>query len=491
MSMGKVYMIGAGCGSYDLITIRGMEALKKCDVVLFDSLTDTHLLDFLPESCERIYVGKRAGMHSTPQETINKMLLQKAEQGKIVARLKGGDPFVFGRGGEELLFLIKNNIPFEIIPGISSAVAVPEMAGIPVTHREVSRSFHVITGHTKEDMLPEQFRLYAKLSGTLVFLMGLAHIEQIARNLIEYGKSPDTPAAVISNGGKGSQHIVRGRLAEISGIAKTNKICSPAVIVVGDTAAFELCSPEKKILDGISVTITGTKYFAYKLSEKLIEYGAYVNCENLSDIVSYENEERIYETFADIFSYTMIVLTSRNGAEIFFRILRKMHIDIRKLSCLRFAVIGKETAKILEDHGIYADIVPKKFSSEFLAEAIIKNKKLNENLLLLRAEKSSPVLTDILLQNKISFKEVKIYDVKSERNGQPHKINTDFIVFGSRSEVTDFYSQGHTFSTDTTAVCMGKTTASEVKTKFGINTVIPEIQNAEGIVSLIKKLKGR
>ena len=300
-----------------------MEALKKCDTVLYDSLIDPHLLDLLPESCDKIYVGKRAGMHSTSQENINKLLVQKAKQGKTAARLKGGDPFVFGRGGEELLFLMENNIPFEIIPGISSAVAVPEMAGIPVTHREISRSFHIITGHTKEDLLPEQFRLYAKLKGTLVFLMGLAHIEQIALNLIEYGRAPDTPAAVISNGGKASQHTVRGKLSEISRIAEENKICSPAVIVVGETAAFDLRYPEKKALDGISVTITGTKNFAYKLSEKLIGYGANVNYENLFDIVSYENEKSISETFADILSYTMILLTSKNGAEIFFRILKK------------------------------------------------------------------------------------------------------------------------------------------------------------------------
>lgn len=490
MSTGKVYMIGAGCGSYDLITIRGMEALKKCDTVLYDSLIDPHLLDLLPESCDKIYVGKRAGMHSTSQENINKLLVQKAKQGKTAARLKGGDPFVFGRGGEELLFLMENNIPFEIIPGISSAVAVPEMAGIPVTHREVSRSFHIITGHTKEDLLPEQFRLYAKLKGTLVFLMGLAHIEQIARNLIEYGRSPDTSAAVISNGGKASQHTVRGKLSEISQTAEENKICSPAVIVVGETAAFDLCSPEKKTLDGISVTITGTKNFAYKLSEKLIGYGANVNCENLFDIVSYENDESISETFADILSYTMILLTSRNGAEIFFRILKKLHIDIRKLSGIRFAVIGNGTAEILEEHGIYPDIVPKKFSSEFLAEAVIKNKRSKENILLPRAEKASPVLTDIFLQNDIPFKEVKIYDVKSKRNGQPREIDTDIIVFGSRAEAIDLYEQGYTLSSDTTAVCMGETTAAEVKTLYGTDTAVPKIQNAEGIVDLIKDMKG-
>lgn len=491
MSGGKVFIIGAGCGKYDLITVRGIKTLKKCDVILYDSLIDQQIFDFLPENCEKIYVGKRAGKHSISQEKINELLVQKAKQGKIVARLKGGDPFVFGRGSEEILFLLENSVPFEIIPGISSAYAVPEMAGIPVTHRGVSRSFHVITGHTKEDLIPEKFSIYAKLDGTLVFLMGLNHIKEISDTLIKYGKSSDTPTAIISNGGTDLQRIVRGKLAQISEIAKADGISSPAVIVIGETAEFDLCSHEKNILDGISVTLTGTKKFAYKLAEKLTEYGANVKYENLFDVVSYENDEKVLEILAGIFSYTMVVLTSQNGAEIFFRILKKLHIDLRKLSGIRFAVIGDATAKILEENGIFADIMPEKFTSQFLAEEIIKNKKSNEKILLLRAQKASDVLNNILLENKIDFKEIKIYDVKNKIKNDPKIINTNFIVFGSSFGVADFYEHAYTISENTTAVCIGETAAAELKKLYGISAEIPQTQNADGIIKIIKNLKGR
>ncbi len=491
MSVGKVYIIGAGCGKYDLISLRGMNALKNCNVILYDNLIDRQLLDLLPENCEKIYVGKRAGKHSLPQEEINQLLVKKAKEGKNVARLKGGDPFVFGRGSEEALFLIENAVPFEIIPGISSAYAVPEMAGIPVTHRGISRSFHVITGHTKDDLLPEKFSLYARLDGTLVFLMGLNNIEQIAENLIKNGKASDTPAAIISNGGTAQQRIARGRLAEISEITKADGICSPAVIVVGKTAGFDLKNYEKDLLDGISVTVTGTKKFAYKLTEKLKNFGANVSCENIFDVISYENDEKILEISNEIFSYTLIVLTSQNGAEIFFNILKKACIDIRKLSKIRFAVIGSETAKALENKGVYADIIPEKFTSEFLAKEIIKNKKTNEKILLLRAENASKILTNILLENKIDFKEIKIYDIKSKNENKPCEINTNFIVFGSAYEIFDFYEKGYTISAGTTAVCIGKTAAEQLKKLYGITAAIPEIQNADGITELIKSMKGR
>ncbi|MGN1090147.1 MAG: uroporphyrinogen-III C-methyltransferase [Huintestinicola sp.] len=198
MKKGYVYLCGAGCGEADLITVRGMNALKSCDTVIYDALIDEKLLEIVPENAERICVGKRAGKHSEKQENINDIIVENALSGKCVVRLKGGDPLVFGRGGEEADALEKNGIAYEFIPGITSAVAVPELAGIPVTHRNVSRSFHVITGHTADDTLPENMAEYARLNGTIVFLMGLRNLRKIAEGLIEYGKSPDTPAAVIS-----------------------------------------------------------------------------------------------------------------------------------------------------------------------------------------------------------------------------------------------------------------------------------------------------
>ncbi|MGN0631682.1 MAG: uroporphyrinogen-III C-methyltransferase, partial [Ruminococcus sp.] len=338
MNTGKVYLIGAGCGEYDLITLRGMEILKKCDTIVYDSLIDERILSYAHKDAEKICVGKRAGMHSETQEKINGILVDKALAGRTVARLKGGDPFVFGRGGEEAAALSSSNIPFELIPGITSAVAVPEMAGIPVTHRSVSRSFHVITGHTMEDRLPKEMSEYAKLSGTLVFLMGLRHLKNIADSLIENGKAPDTPAAVVSNGGRKNQKTIRSTLKNIACESEKNGMESPAVIIVGETAAYDFCGEGKKDLEGITVTVTGTKRFSDRLAAKLERNGAKAARESILKIVSYFESDAFTDAVLNISDYTMAVLTSPNGAEIFIRKLRKMKTDFRKLSGIRFAV---------------------------------------------------------------------------------------------------------------------------------------------------------
>lgn len=239
---GTVLLVGAGCGAYDLITLRGLNAVRSAQVLIYDDLMDARLLDHAPESCEKIYVGKRNGRHSMPQDEINRLLIQKALQVKCVVRLKGGDPFVFGRGGEEIQALKNAGIEVEVIPGITSSIAVPAAAGIPVTHRDVSRSFHVITGHTaqSESGLPPELPTIAKLNGTCVFLMGFSHLKEIAEGLISYGKSPDTPAAVLHGGFDGSVQTVRGTLADISAKVEQSDITMPAVIVVGGTAGMQL-----------------------------------------------------------------------------------------------------------------------------------------------------------------------------------------------------------------------------------------------------------
>lgn len=234
--LGKVYLVGAGCGKADLLTIRAWKLLRDCDVVVYDDLIDPEILNMAPESAQRIYMGKRSGAHSAPQEEISATLVRLGQEGRNVVRLKGGDPFVFGRGGEEALALQAAGIPFEVVPGISSAIAIPEEAGIPVTHRGLSREIHIITAHTADETA--DYGRYAALSGTLVFLMGLSKLEAIASQLIAGGKSPDTPAAVISGGNAPVKQTVRGTLQNIAERAKT--VQAPAVIVVGDVAKLEL-----------------------------------------------------------------------------------------------------------------------------------------------------------------------------------------------------------------------------------------------------------
>ncbi len=239
---GKVYLVGAGCGAADLITVRGLRLLENCGAVVYDGLLDPGLLDSAPESAQRIYVGKRRGRHSMAQADINALLIAKAREGKTVVRLKGGDPFVFGRGGEEALALQAAGVDWEYVPGVTSAVAVPGAAGIPVTHRGTSRGFHVVTAHTADtpDGLPEDLEDLARLPGTLVFLMGLAQLEDLARRLTEAGLDPRTPAAVISGESAPRPMEVRGTLGNIAERARLAGAEAPAVILVGGTAGMDL-----------------------------------------------------------------------------------------------------------------------------------------------------------------------------------------------------------------------------------------------------------
>lgn len=484
-NQGKVYLVGAGCGDYDLITLRGKNLLEKCDTVIYDSLIDSRLLDFAPNNAEKICVGKRAGQHSEKQENINNLLVQKAMEGKTVVRLKGGDPFVFGRGGEEIIALKENNIQYSVVPGISSAIAVPELAGIPVTHRKLSRSVHIITGHTADDMLPENISRYAKLDGTLVFLMGLNNIDKISESLIKSGKNENTPAAVISNGASKNQKIVRGTLKNISDKAKQNNIKSPAIIIVGETAEFDFKDTISLPLNNISVTVTGTKRFSEKLSSQLNNLGADVKTLDFLNVSEYQDNTDFDIALNNISKYTWIVLTSINGAEIFFSRLRKLKIDIRKLNKIKFAVIGSGTAEILEKHGIFADLIPNVYTSSALGKILSKEVNPNEKVLILRAKQGSLELTKILDENKISYDDIKTYDLTSNLSGEINNIDTDFITFASASGVNAFFENGFSISPKTKIVCIGEITANALKQHNISDYRASKTSNIDGIIQEI------
>ena len=483
---GKVYLVGAGCGDYDLITLRGLKLLKQCDTVVYDSLIDSRLLDFVSSGTEKICVGKRAGHHSEKQENINKILIQKASNGKTVVRLKGGDPFVFGRGGEEIQELQKHNIEYSVVPGISSSVAVPELAGIPVTHREISRDFHIITGHTSENLLPENMKTYAQLDGTLVFLMGLRNLQQISEMLIKYGKDENTPTAVISNGASQNQKIVRGTLKNIADKVEKSKLLPPAVIVIGKVTEFDFSDTVKLPLKNISVTVTGTKKFVSKLSLQLEKLGASVQKSNYLNVIEYNENKTFDNALKNIKKYSIIVLTSINGAEMFFNRLTSLNIDIRTLYNIKFAVIGSGTANVLKEHGIIADIVPNVYTVQALGEELINKASDNENILILRAEQGSPELTKALDNAKINYTDIKIYDVVGDsKTSENTEINTDFITFASSSGVKSFFENGYKISSKTKIICIGNITANTLKS-YGINDyLISETQNVQGITDRI------
>ena len=341
---GCVWLIGAGCGSADLITVRGLELLRQCDVVVYDDLIDSALLSEAPREAKRIYMGKRCGKHSAPQEEISHVLVEEARAGRKVARLKGGDPYVFGRGGEEAQALRAAGIPYEEVPGISSAIAIPAAAGIPVTHRGVSRSLHIITGHTAADGLPENIEHLAALEGTLVFLMGLSHLEQIAGSLLEAGKAPDTPAAVISGGNAAHPMTVRATLGTIAQRAREADVRPPAVIVVGGTAAIDLSGTVEKPLAGVRVGLTGTDEMAARLRSALEPLGARTWHVERAEVQELPVEIAPAELFRD---RRWLVFTSANGVETFFRRLRRERVDLRRLAGCRFAVIGASTGAAL------------------------------------------------------------------------------------------------------------------------------------------------
>ncbi|MDO4673398.1 MAG: siroheme synthase CysG, partial [Porphyromonadaceae bacterium] len=256
--VGSVSLVGAGCGKADLITVRGLHLLQQCDVVVYDDLIDPKLLDSVPETAERIYMGKRSGHHSAPQEEINQTLIELAKQGKKVVRLKGGDPYLFGRGGEEMLALLKEGISCQEVPGIPSAIGIAAEAGIPVTHRGASRGLHIVTAHTTdtEDGLPEDFDALAQLSGTLVFLMGLRQLPKIVKRLLAAGKSGDTPAAVLSGGNSKNPARVRAKLSEIEAAAEKAGVSSPAIIMIGEVAALDFHA-KNQLDEHVKIGITG------------------------------------------------------------------------------------------------------------------------------------------------------------------------------------------------------------------------------------------
>ena len=478
---GEVFLIGAGCGEYDLITLRGIKHLQNCDTVIYDALIDERLLSYVPRDAERIYAGKRSGGHSMAQDDINALIVAKALEGKRVARLKGGDPFVFGRATEEITELIRYDIPYTVIPGISSSIAVPELAGIPVTSRKESRSFHVITAHTAENTTADDFSRYASLGGTLVFLMGLGKLDLITQGLILGGINKDTPAAVISNGATNRQVTVRGTVESIAEKAAPENIPSPAVIVIGTTARYSFTGTIKFPLGGMTITAAGTEHFTSKIRALAEEKGAAV-----SEIVNIEtkhiNTPLLDEKLHSLSVYGIIALMSIHGAEIFLERLKALHIDIRQLRGIRIATVGSETAAYLAERGIFPDIVPDRFDSLGLGEKLIAEIAENEKVLILDAVRANTALTDILGENDIIYDNIKIYDTVKIK-GDAVCVTDDHIVFGSSSGVEAFFETGSVISVKTVPVCIGEPTANTLRKYYAGDIITAQQHCADGIIT--------
>lgn len=440
---GMVSLVGAGPGKRDYLSIEALRCIKKADVIVYDALISPSILNEAKMDAELIYVGKRADTIYKKQPEINELLVNLALSGKYVVRLKGGDPFIFGRGGEEALALKKSGISYEIVSGISSSYSVPASAGIPVTHRGAASSVHIITGHEHPAKPSEalDFSVIAKEEGTLVFLMGLRSLGNICEKLIKNGKNEGTPVAVISKGMTAKQRTVYGNLLTIKDEVRKNNIEAPAIIVVGDVVGVgkQICEwqskNEKKVLSGKRILVTGSRNMADSLEKEFEQYGGETIAISLVETIpDYSDCDDI---FNNLEKYSWFIFTSANGVNIFFDRLRNLRVDIRKLANARFAVVGTSTKKALEKYGLYADFIPSKFTSKILAEELSKELTDKDKILIVRGKQGKNFIEDKFSEMSVEFDKICIYEtIQDERRADEVKRicpDVDYIVVTSGS----------------------------------------------------------
>ena len=489
-----VYLIGAGPGDAGLLTIKAAEILSQAEVLIYDKLADKKILNFAPENCEKIYVGKSAGQHTLRQEEINKLLVEKSAGKNFVVRLKGGDPFVFGRGGEEGIFLRENNVDFEIIPGVTSAISVPAYAGIPVTHRGIATSFSVITGH-EDPTKPESTICWEKIStaaDTLIFLMGVENLPKITAKLIEHGRDAKTPAAVIQNGTKFSQKVLVTTLENVAADVEKNKITPPAIFVVGEVVNLreKLKWFENKTLFGKKILVTRTRQQASKLTKKLENLGAEVfEFPTIKISPPSDNFESLDAAIKNLQTFDWIIFTSANGVEKFFARLKFFKLDARIFFNAKVAAIGSATAEKLSDCGIIADLIPAEFRAEGLL-AELQDKVAGKKILLARAEVARDILPRELENFGASVTVAKVYKTEptdADFSSIADK-KIDLVTFTSSSTVENFIQAvGADFLREVKTAAIGTVTAETLK-NFGVTAdIVAEKFTIAGLVDAIKK----
>jgi len=431
-----VYLVGAGPGDPGLLTVRGAELLRRAHVVVYDRLASPALLALAPPAAERVTAGKAPGQVDLTQEQINEVLVDRGRTAVCVVRLKGGDPFVFGRGGEEAEALVAAGIPFEVVPGITSAIGAAAYAGVPVTHRGVSTHFTVVTGHEDpaKDRTDVDWEALARAGGTLVILMGAGRIGVIAQRLIDGGRTPDTPVAAVRNGTRADQRTVRATLATIADAG----VKAPSAIVVGDVAALDLAWFETRPLFGRSVVVTRAREQASELRSRLEELGAEVIELPAIEITPVDF------TVPALDAYEWLVFTSANGVLAFFdRGLAPAGLDARALAGVRVAAIGPGTARELAARGIRVDLVPPRFVAESLLDAFPAPATSTPRVLLARAEQARDVLPDGLVTRGYAVDVLPVYRTVPATPDEAAiaRVRTgavDAVTFTSSSTVDNF-----------------------------------------------------
>jgi uroporphyrinogen III methyltransferase / synthase len=447
---GKVYLIGAGPGDPGLLSIKAMECLQTADAVVYDRLADPRILSYAKKDAKMVYVGKASAQHTMRQPDINNLLVKLAAEGKIVARLKGGDPLVFGRGGEEAIALLEAKLPFEFVPGITSAIAVAEYAGIPVTHRNVAASFAVITGH--ED--PTKGASTINWSGlatavdTLVFLMGVENLTNITQQLIAHGRSAETPAALIRWGTKPEQQTLVTTLGKAAADVAAANLKPPAIFIVGNVVKLrdQLTWFDTKPLFGKTIVVTRARAQASAITKRLEADGARVIEVPAIKIVPPANFAPLDKAIDDLVMYKWLVFTSVNGVASFYDRLFKAGKDSRALAHLKIAAIGSETALALNAKGIYADVVPSAYKAEDLAKAMAPQIKQGDRILLARAKVAREILPETLRSLGAIVDIVAAYETVTDCPNRETLVEAlknnkvDLVTFTSSSTVTNLLS---------------------------------------------------
>lgn len=499
MRRGKVYLVGAGPGDPGLLTLRGREVLAHAEVVIYDYLANEEFLDFAPPEAERIYVGKKGGDHTLSQPGINELLVEKGRE-NVVVRLKGGDPFVFGRGGEEAQILIAEGIPFEVVPGVTAAVAVPAYAGIPLSHRDHAASIAFVTGHERADRSDSKIE-WDKLAtavGTLVFFMGVKNLPGICASLTAHGRSPETPVAVIRWGTTPRQETVIGTLGNIVEKVEQAGLKPPAITVVGDVVRLreELNWFESRPLFGRRILVTRAREQASDFKAMLAELGA--DCIEFPTIgiAPPPSWEPLDSAVAKLSSYDWVIFTSVNGVRFFMERLRNAGLDSRELKGVRIAAIGPKTAEALEGCGLRPDLVPAEYRAESILTGLAGEGAAGKRFLLPRAMVARDVLPATLREQGATVDVAPAYQTVLP-TGRSEEIlrllrggEIDCLTFTSSSTVSNFFSLFNKeevlpFLEAPVVACIGPITA-ETARKFGLSVdVIPEEYTIPGLAAAI------
>jgi uroporphyrinogen III methyltransferase/synthase len=501
---GVVALVGAGPGDPGLLTLRAHELLRSADVLLYDALAADAIVAIAPPACERIFVGKRAAEHAMPQREIEELMVRKARAGKRVVRLKGGDPFVFGRGGEEAQTLRRAGVAFEIVPGISSAIAAPAYAGIPVTHRAHNTAFTVATGH--EDPNKTESTLdFAKLADphrTLVFLMGAGNLREIARRLVSHGLPDATPVAIVQDGTRPTQRTLVGSLSSIADDAQRCGIGAPAVVVIGGVVALrdEIAWFDTGPLFAKRVLVTRAGHQSESLALALQAMGAEPIVAPTIAIGPPDDRHAADRAIDDLATYQWVVFTSQNGVDAFFERLTSHDADARYLGSVKVAAIGARTAERLQHYGVRADVMPSEFVSEEMARTLIEASRTNDRVLIFRAQEARDVLPQMLADAGLVATVVPAYktSIPSDPEFASKVRRADVLTFTSASTVRGCVELlgGNAHAIDATrgklVACIGPITAQAARDAgLDVDVVASAYTTAGLLDALVSHLRDR